>query len=114
MLDEILKEIDGIYVDDTDFGVECNMEGRSNIPCDNCYECIKNACKDIIRKHVNDGWIPVEERLPENEDEVLVSVDTGHVFTGYYSDGEWYVLVEPDYPVAWMPLPVPYMKKRNE
>lgn len=23
--------------------------------------------KDIIRKHMNDGWIPVEERLPENE-----------------------------------------------
>ena len=21
--------------------------------------------KDIIRKHMNDGWIPVEERLPE-------------------------------------------------
>lgn len=21
--------------------------------------------KDIIRKHMNDGWIPVEERMPE-------------------------------------------------
>lgn len=21
--------------------------------------------RDIIRKHMNDGWIPVEERLPE-------------------------------------------------
>lgn len=24
-----------------------------------------NAVVDIIRKHMNDGWIPVEERLPE-------------------------------------------------
>ena len=24
-----------------------------------------NIAKDIIRRHMNDGWIPVEERLPE-------------------------------------------------
>ena len=29
--------------------------------------CGMNIAKDIIRKHMNDGWIPVEERLPENE-----------------------------------------------
>ena len=27
---------------------------------------IAGDIKDIIRKHMNDGWIPVEERLPEN------------------------------------------------
>ena len=64
-LEKILEEIDNLYVDETDFGIECNMENRSNIACDNCYECIKEACKNIIRKHMNDGWIPVEERLPE-------------------------------------------------
>ena len=26
----------------------------------------------IIRKHMNDGWVSVEERLPENETDVLV------------------------------------------
>ena len=26
----------------------------------------KNQAKEIIRKHMNDGWIPVEERLPED------------------------------------------------
>ena len=25
--------------------------------------------KDIIRKHMNDGWIPVEKRLPEESRE---------------------------------------------
>ena len=23
--------------------------------------------RDVIRKHMNDGWIPVEERLPEEK-----------------------------------------------
>ena len=26
-----------------------------------------NTIKDIIRNHMNDGWIPVEERLPEEK-----------------------------------------------
>lgn len=28
--------------------------------------------KDIIRKHMNDGWVSVEERLPEDGTDVLV------------------------------------------
>ena len=28
-----------------------------------------NVIKYIIRKHMNDGWIPVEERLPEEPKE---------------------------------------------
>ena len=31
-----------------------------------------NAAAEIIRKHMNDGWIPVEECLPEDETDVLV------------------------------------------
>ncbi len=27
--------------------------------------------REIIRKHMNDGWIPVEERLPEDGETVL-------------------------------------------
>ena len=30
-----------------------------------------NAIKDIIRKHMNDGWISVEESLPEKGKTVL-------------------------------------------
>ena len=32
----------------------------------------KKQAKDIIRKHMNDGWIPVEERVPEDGTDVLV------------------------------------------
>ena len=31
-----------------------------------------DKCIDIIRKHMNEGWIPVEECLPEDETDVLV------------------------------------------
>lgn len=32
----------------------------------------KSQAKNIIRRHMNDGWIPVEERLPEKYISVLV------------------------------------------
>ena len=33
-----------------------------------------NAAAEIIRKHINDGWIPVEERMPEEYGEYLVTI----------------------------------------
>ena len=32
-----------------------------------------NTIKDIIRKHMNDGWIPVDDRLPEPGRIVLIT-----------------------------------------
>ena len=32
--------------------------------------------EDIIRKHMNDGWIPVEKRLPEEHEESRDRLDT--------------------------------------
>lgn len=85
-LEKMLEEINNLYVDETDFGVECNMENRSDIACDNCYECIKEACKNIIRKHMNDGWIPAW-KPPESEKEVLILTDRGTITTAIYEDG---------------------------
>lgn len=91
-LEKILEEIDEIYVEDTDFGIECNLEGGNSLACDDCYNCIKEACKSIIRKHMtdeksgecncckryqkgyedgkkNDGWIPVNSHgLPSSSE----------------------------------------------
>ena len=42
------------------------------------------ATKQIIRKHMNDGWIPVEERLPE-KNEYFVDTSRNKDFpNGYY------------------------------
>ena len=50
----------------------------------------------------------MEDRLPEEEKEVLVTTDTGEITFGYISDEEWYTDLDPDYPIAWRPLPEPY------
>lgn len=121
-LEKILEEIDKIYVDDIGVGVDCNLQGRSDLPCDNCYECIKDACKDIIRKHMNDGWIPVEERLPEEKKSVLVQwekYDRHLNATLTYLDVMWLDDAEEQVfetingvpngkVIAWRPLPEPY------
>ena len=67
----------------------------------------------IIRKHMNDGWIPVEERLPAEGEEVLITTDVGLIATGYIHCCEWITGVEPDYPIAWRPLPEPYIPRNQ-
>lgn len=65
-------------------------------------------------KQDNDGWIPVEERLPEAYAEVLVSMyHMGFVTTGHIdSDKEWrvdkYITELGVHVKAWRLLPEPY------
>ena len=75
--------------------------------------------RSIIRKHMNDGWIPVEERLPEAEQEhVLACRRDGSIDTARYSpySDRWYVgsmcSVSLDV-IAWRPLPEPYRPERS-
>lgn len=72
------------------------------------------VAKDIS---VPTKWIPCEERLPEDEQEILFSTKTGRVHSGRYHDdnsaNQWYSHRDWcrawNYEViAWMPLPEPY------
>lgn len=79
------------------------------------YEKGLRFAADVIRKHMNDGWIPVEERLPEEDGTYLCTLDgelcgIEEPFTGMcgIEDRIW---DEPDCVLAWRPLPDPYRPK---
>ena len=73
--------------------------------------------RDIIRKHMNDGWIPVEKRLPEKEyDTVLCVTDKNYYFVGVYNQEYGFRTGDIDAEgkvVAWRPLPESYQKERS-
>ena len=95
--------------------------------------------EDIIRKHMNDGWIPVEEALPDEEAEEYIKkklhgigylypclvtyrspmTERIHVVRFYYDIYEhWFVnageeVCEKERCIAWRPLPEPYRPERN-
>lgn len=86
-------------------------------------------CMDINRSHMgdgkgtnvpsNDGWIPVEEKLPEEKTEVLCCFENGTVQSlwqnwkndglGDYFDDD----LMPTKIIAWRPLPEPYRPKEK-
>ena len=75
----------------------------------------------IIRKHMNDGWIPVEERLPEEAGTYIINALTGErnivTFAKWQNRYKrfdmtgartyWKI-------IAWCPLPEPYRTERSE
>ena len=78
--------------------------------CKLSWEEEKSVAQELQKYRQMYRWIPVTERLPE-EDTVCLGIDvTGVVWTLHYEDGEF----EPDVMTAyfpgithWMPLPEP-------
>lgn len=87
--------------------------------------------KGFVRKHMNDGWISVEERLPDEYDGLVLAQVSGKPrenitlnnalqLACYISEaGEGWIVEE--YPewenpnvIAWRPLPEPYRPERSE
>ena len=91
------------------------------------YEKGLSFAADVIRKHMNDGWIPVEERLPEEKQSILVQWEKYDIHlnvTLTYLDVMWLDDAEegafgtingvPNGKViAWRPLPDPYQTERR-
>ena len=93
-----------------------------------------DKCTDIIRKHLNDGWIPADDVLPEDDVEVLVTysdiddvqyTDIAITTYGYAHFGgkkldfkEWrspFEYFRSNYKViAWQPLPESYCPERSD
>lgn len=88
---------------------KCPCEYRE--PCDYCpYHRHGNKAKYYREPH----WIPCSERLPEKNDEVLV---TGKVDNALYVDiDEWTgsdFWINAFSVIAWMPLPEPWEELRE-
>ena len=82
--------------------------------------------RDIIRKHMNDGWIPVDDRLPEEGEKVLVwyeyfrygeynrmyeTYGISWQYDGYWSGDVSGIKAKC---IAWQPLPEPYRPERSD
>ena len=122
-IEERLNMVESIPVnEDDDFldGEECYEDGRTQ---GRFKELL--WCRDIIRSHMdeardtnvpsNDGWIPVEERLPEETDYYLVQLSRKLpnedysdrvvvLFNGEEKEFECYANLI----IAWQPLPERY------
>ena len=117
-LEKILEEIDREVEEymEIDFGDEYNAG----------FKDMAKMAEKIIRKHMNDGWIPVEERLPEEPKEnpefegkkielYFVTVKgTKYPFRAmwngkFFTDGWNKCNV-----IAWRPLPEPYCPERSK
>ena len=134
-LEKILKEIDEIkFGFDTECRSECDLYDWSCGACvGECGEYIKERAKDIIRKHMNDGWIPVDERLPmrtfdekinESYQKYLVFIDgvdgwdIDIAVYDFWNDKKWREAHdgygEIENVIAWCPLPEPYRPERSD
>ena len=74
-----------------------------------------------LEKQLNNGWIPVSKKMPEFDQNCLVTTDTEEVFTskffgygeeyqGYreYPEGVWEINQCDLEVIAWQSLPEPY------
>ena len=69
----------------------------------------------------NDGWISVEDRLPEKDgfyiatiDGEIIGEDDPFVGLAEYDRGDWYDDEDYTRVIAWRPLPDPYRPERSE
>lgn len=114
-LEKILEEIKDMLEDNK--VIELNSDGTLNKRVIDV-KLAWSSIKDIIRKHMNDGWIPVDERLPEvgeyvlgtNEyDEVMIyryGWNSRHSRKMFFHECGAAAII-----TAWMPLPEPYRPK---
>lgn len=100
---------------------DCREYDHERHNCPKWCKVIRNTVEELKAEQ---RWIPCSERLPEDEEEVIVSVrdDSGDNTLDYSSCG-WYACAgdfwvvdnDPCYKVvAWMPLPEPYKDCEHE
>ena len=66
----------------------------------------KKEAVEVWNRRADDGWIRVEDRLPDDDDSYLVW-NGNHIFVAiYWGDGEWMFDSHATHEVThWLPLP---------
>ena len=92
-------------------------------------EMFRNGCLESIEALMAEGeiydieyskWIPVSERLPEKNVEVLATTEWDAVtIAEMYGVNDWFIHegttnAQTDEIVAWMPLPEPYKAESED
>lgn len=110
-LEKILEEIDNLR------GLVGGEDNYINMYVKKTWDDCLDMVQDIIRKHMNDGWIPVENALPEADSMVLVTCRTKKGIMSVnraYCDGMfWHGTGSMSGVIAWRPLPDPYHAERS-
>lgn len=125
VLEKILEEIEEMRnIMESTVAIDCF---EKDCEYNDCTVCVCERAMEIIRSHMDDvengGWIPVEERLPENDDYIMLSFENFTVpEIGRYEEdedggGSFYLGDDDEgntcasaglFVNAWRPLPEPY------
>lgn len=118
-LEKILEEIKGVF--EQNIVKELNGDGTvDKYSLDPWHIWID--IENVIRKHMNVDWIPVEERLPEENQEVWITTKYGEVKRAMYlgsNEVKIFLLIggseNIDEISAWQPyyVPEPYMPEND-
>ena len=122
-LEKILEEIEAEHP----YKVPGNYDSYSqyNEAWSDAIDRVRARLENFFKEKENDGWIPVEERLPEDPKEnpvfdnkplelYLVDIGGGYPLRAFwngkqFTDG-WSILKV----IAWRPLPEPYRPERSK
>ena len=134
VLEKILEEIEDHAIEFKSFGmcddyvsvgwvkeiIRSHMGEREAFKFDfNRVKSFECQCGRHYVNTYNDGWIPVEERLPERDYETVLCVDVDdYYFVAVYTKEDGFRTEDfgADYEniVAWQPLPKPYKEEADE
>ena len=67
-LEKILEELGEYICDDLCYYRETSADKKDDEMEEICAGCKVGEYLESIRKHMNDGWIPVDERMPTQEE----------------------------------------------
>ena len=126
-LEKILEEIESMEYPAE--GIGCGLE---DVSITDRYESAEygwneavERITEIIRNHMNDGWIPVECKLPKTNGiyNVARHIDGHFISDSSYFDGQntWHSDNRVNHSrtyltdvIAWRPLPEPYRPERSD